>query len=263
MRLFLVLFPSSLFNLCSRLHTQKKIKTKPNESRTRVARLSHVVLFLHFILKPIRLALYCFVFVRTDRRAVYTNIPIVCLCMHACVCVCFYNSVNSFGPLDMAINSFCFRLVRHFLFTHSHLSRWVHIIILYTLYLRSIYNGQQQTTPQYCSPIRLYVRLRRLHYVSLCVCVCVCMSRFHCGHSIHSIVFDKYKCRQNNNALCLVCVISPIVVSVFDNCELRLFKPNANVSNWYVRPRVCACALHCDTVLNDGLVQLTQLAEEK
>lgn len=89
------------------------------------------------------------------------------------------------------------------------------------LYLRSIYYGQTQQ----CNPIPiLWERPHRRRSHSF-----VC--QFHCGRSI---VFDKYKCRQNNNALCLVCVISPIVVNVFNNCELRLFKTNVNVSNWYV-----------------------------
>lgn len=65
------------------------------------------------------------------------------------VCVRFYISVNSFGPLDMAINSFCFRLVRHFLFTllrslsvYTHLSMSTHHYTAHILYLRSIYYGQ-------------------------------------------------------------------------------------------------------------------------
>lgn len=135
-------FPTSLFNLCSRSRKNKK----QNESRARVARLPHVhvVSFVHFknILKPIRFALYCFVFVWMDGRAGGIHKHSDCVC---CVFVHAYASVCAFLY-------FCkfFRSLRHghkfVLFSFSA------AFPLYTLALaQRIHTSFDEYTSLYCT----------------------------------------------------------------------------------------------------------------
>lgn len=186
-------FPSSLFNLCSCSRKNKK----QNESRARVARLPHVhvVSFVHFknILKPIRFALYCFVFVWMDGRAGGIHKHSDCVCcvfVHAYASVCaflyfckFFRSLRHGHKFVLFSFSAAFPLYT-LAFTRSaytHIFRWVHIIILHTFYIYVVFIMDKHTTVQSHSALfLLFLSLSSSHSV----CVSIPLRPFHPFHCV-------------------------------------------------------------------------------